>query len=269
MDIVTHVLSGIAVGTVAASVSGKDISGKGYILLCGAVGAALPDVDALTRWSGFDNTLGRWLNLGERGRDIYFAGHWYSHHNATHSILAGITAAAALLGFAYFIHRLSAKKKAPWPGFVKEKAPYAAALFLGYMAHLAGDLPTPSSTWGGIRLFWPLGVMVGGWGRIWWWNNYDIFLLIYLCCMVNVVLLLALRPRGKNMKVLPAIVLAVTLAAVAYQIKTRPASSASGDRSHRSMEAYSLKLQRDMLGGAVYGSMKSLDDALARMGIIL
>ncbi len=267
MDILTHVLSGIAVGTAVSSVSGKNISGKGLAVLCGAAGAVLPDADAASMWSGFDKTLGTWLNLGEQGREIYFAGHWYSHHNAMHSILAGLTAAAALLGMAYTLHMFAAKKKIPWTKFMKDKSPYAAALFLGYLAHLAGDLPTPSSTWDGIKLFWPLGVTVGGWGRIWWWNNYDIFLLIYLCCVINVILIVALKPRSRYMRVLPALVLAVALAAVAYQVRTRPVSFSDTKKGRRNFEADSLKLQRDMLGSAVYGSMKSLDDRLAGMGI--
>jgi inner membrane protein len=269
MDILTHILSGTAAATVAASLSGKDISRKGVIVVLGAVGAVLPDLDTVSRWSGFDGTVGKWLGTGENGRDIYFANHWYSHHNAAHSILAALLAALALAGVMYLWHRLFAKKKKGGPAYLKGVAVYGVALFLGYLMHLLGDLPTPPSTWGGIKLFWPLGVTVGGWGRIWWWNNYDLFLIIYVCCLVNVVALLACRPKGRCMKVLPAVVFALALFAAVYQIDHRPVSFASDTKkSHEQLEADSLRVQKGILGNTLYGLMRDMDGVLARHGII-
>jgi hypothetical protein len=65
-----------------------------------------------------------------------------------------------------------------------------AVFFFSYVSHLLGDLPTPGAVWGGIRLFFPFEVYIGGYGTTWWWNNYDVFLtllastsvlLLFLC----------------------------------------------------------------------------------------
>jgi len=269
MDILTHILSGTAAATVAASLSGKDTGRKGIIVVLGAVGAVLPDLDTVSRWHGFDRTFGRWLGPGENGREIYFANHWYSHHNAAHSLLAALLAALALVGVLYLCHRLFAKKKKNALAYLKSTAVYGVALFLGYLMHLLGDLPTPSSTWGGIKLFWPLDVPVGGWGRIWWWNNYDLFLIIYACCLINVAALLVCRPKGRCARVLPAIVFALALTAVVYQVGHRPVSFGSDTkRSYDRLEADSLRVQRDMLGSTLYGLMHDMDRLLARHGIV-
>ena len=90
MDILSHTLSGIAIGTVVATFSNKTWKQKASILLAGGFGGCLPDFDAISLWSKFDSTIGRLLNLTHSGNEIYFGKLWYSHHAALHSILAPI-----------------------------------------------------------------------------------------------------------------------------------------------------------------------------------
>lgn len=60
----------------------------------------------------------------------------------------------------------------------------------GYLMHLLEDLPTPSGSWDGINFLWPSTQYYGGIGEIWWWNNYDIFLIVVTVCLINAVLIL-------------------------------------------------------------------------------
>ena len=59
MDIITHTLSGVATGTVVMSFSPKGYKAKLGILSISGFGAALPDLDAISLWSRFDNLFGR------------------------------------------------------------------------------------------------------------------------------------------------------------------------------------------------------------------
>jgi hypothetical protein len=89
MDIFTHTLSGIAAASAVAGFSCRSLKNKFLMICCGAAGAMLPDLDAVTRWPAFDTVIGKALGLSQTGRDIYYGHHWYSHHHFMHSITAG------------------------------------------------------------------------------------------------------------------------------------------------------------------------------------
>lgn len=61
--------------------------------------------------------------------------------------------------------------------------------FLAGTFHLLEDMPTPDNIWGGVRIFFPFEVYIGGWNYIWWWNNYDLFLIILLTAILAIILL--------------------------------------------------------------------------------
>ena len=146
------------------------------VLLVGAFGGALPDVDAISQWSGFDATIGRWFGLAHEGSDIYYNQFWYSHHGITHSILGMLL----LTGVFLLIMRVCLpKRKRKW------NWTFALPFMLAYFAHILEDLPTPGSVWEGVMLFCPFRPWVGGTGDIWWWHNYDLFLLFLLCFVLN------------------------------------------------------------------------------------
>ncbi len=76
MDIITHTLSGVAIATTIAAFSNKSLWKKGFIIGCGGIGGSLPDIDALSRWSQFDATIGKIFRLSHTGREIYFSNYW-------------------------------------------------------------------------------------------------------------------------------------------------------------------------------------------------
>ena len=100
MDILTHTLSGVAIGTVITSFSNNGFRKKTGIILCAGFGAALPDFDAISLWSGFDSTIGKLFGLIS-GKEIYFSKLWYSHHAFMHSIFASLIFAMLFLLFLY------------------------------------------------------------------------------------------------------------------------------------------------------------------------
>lgn len=75
VDILTHTLSGVAVATCVASFMPTP-QGRWRLLLLGAVAGALPDLDALSLWSGFDHSIGAYFGLS-KGALIYTGQWWY------------------------------------------------------------------------------------------------------------------------------------------------------------------------------------------------
>jgi inner membrane protein len=187
MDILIHTLSGATTAAFIATLSDSKTKGKLLLILLGAFAGALPDMDAISLWSKFDGTIGKWLHLSHTGNQIYFGKFWYSHHGFFHSVFA-----AALLSLVFISIRKAVYSKREWLTYFKEKQTIVlfAVFFFAYISHLIGDLPTPGAVWGGIRLFFPFEVYVGGYGTTWWWNNYDVFitlvatmflLLLFIC----------------------------------------------------------------------------------------
>ena len=261
MDIFTHTLSGIAAATAVAATSSRPLKDKFLMLGCGAAGAMLPDLDAVTRWPDFDTVIGRALGLSETGRDIYYGHHWYSHHNFMHSLAAAatFTLAGALIGYLCCRRRSGGRCAS---GFIPGAGGFLLSFFFGYLMHLLGDLPTPDAAWNGIRLFWPLSPFVGGFGYIWWWNNYDIFLIFLAGGMLNAVLIMANRFLKKRLlRPVPALIFICMICTALFQITHRPASftSAGNPAGHADKEHQSLAIQRHILGKRLYGIMNALD----------
>lgn len=264
MDILTHTLSGMVAASAIAALSKKTLLKKALIISCGAIGAVLPDIDAITRWSRFDTTIGPFLNVTQSGRAIYFSDLWYSHHHFFHSLAAGVVWTILLGLSAYIIHCIISKNRSK-PPFIKSAQSYLWAFFIGFCTHLAGDLPTPGNTWHGIRLFWPLNITVGGTGHIWWWNNYDVFLLFVIGCSVSFLSIVFYAIVKKNfLRWLPVWFSLVVFAAAFFQITHRPfrfADSRIGP-SHAEKEEQSLTIQQTILGNTLYQRMVCLDHRL-------
>lgn len=261
MDIMTHTLSGIAISTIVASVSKKEMWKKGLIIVCGATGGALPDIDAVSLWSRFDNTIGAFFHLAQNGRDIYFGNHWYSHHNFTHSFVGGLIITSFIVMLFSFPAVIVSKDHARTNIF-KCIFVYWVAMFLGYSMHLMGDLPTPGHTWGGIKLFWPLHKAVGGSGRIWWWNNYDIFLIIVGCCAINMgIIILNQIIKKPFIRYFPAVICIISIAAILHQIDQRTVNFSYSGYTKRfdEYEKRSLEIQQEILGNKLYAVMRAFD----------
>lgn len=257
MDILIHTFSGLAVGTAAAGLCKGSGRRKALVVFTGMVAGALPDIDAISLWSGFDQSIGSWLNLSLKGRDIYFGTYWYSHHAITHSLFAAIVCSLSLLGLIKLFKRSH---------FRRRDMIFPITFCLGYLAHLAGDLPTPASVWDGIQFWFPSSDWVGGSGLTWWWNNYDIFLLLVLCVSVNLIVNVANRWLKKAwMSWAPTVTVALCAVMCVYQLYARGSSFnyvKYEENSFHNFSDKSLEIQRNILGDRLYQMMRNFDESL-------
>ncbi|MFR9166303.1 MAG: metal-dependent hydrolase [Dysgonomonas sp.] len=259
MDILTHALSGTAVATCISAYADKGFANRMKIILTGTTGGALPDIDAVSMWTRFDATFGNLFGLEQSGRVIYGSKLWYSHHAFFHSLLAGLLIGGLILLSVVLVRKYSknaSSLKIPVACFV--------AFLSGYYLHLLEDMPTPASVWGGVALFFPSKEYVGGWGKIWWWNNYDIFLIVVAAIFVNLIALsLSKYLKGKT-KYITTIVIAFAFVSATIQINTRKYdySYTESAKNYLKMEADSKKEQQRILGNRVYGWMLKFDNSL-------
>jgi membrane-bound metal-dependent hydrolase YbcI (DUF457 family) len=262
MDILTHTLSGLAVGSLVAGFSRKGFGARTGILLAGGIGGALPDLDAVSLWSKFDTTIGRFFHLPHSGAEIYSGKFWYSHHGFFHSLAAGLLLALLVAAIVATIRARAGKSGLKRRGGIGK--PIFVALLCGFVIHLLEDLPTPASDWGGVRLFWPLKTYVGGAGEIWWWNNYDLFLIAAGVLAVGVVLLLTNRLFRAGTKYLLVAVFVFGCVLTTVQIGSRKNDYAytGHTENYQSFEAASRKEQQRILGDRLYRAMERLDRAL-------
>ncbi len=139
-----------------------------------------------------------------------------------------------------------------------------AVFILAAWAHLAGDLPTPSSVWGGIAMFWPSVDYVGGSGKIWWWNNYDIFLLIVGSIIINLTIPAIFKKVREKARLFTTTILSITLILILIQVNTRQFDYAyKGNTSkYAEMELNSKKEQQRILGKHLYRYMERFDGML-------
>ena len=262
MDILTHTLTGAAAGTVAASFLRGGAGRQTSIVLLSALGGALPDVDALSLWSGFDATIGRWLNLQHSGHSIYFSTFWYSHHGFMHSLAAALLLIVAGWAVASVFSSMRGASPA-LAGKLKHKILPASGFAGGYILAILEDMPTPSGVWGGVRFWWPSGTYIGGTGDIWWWNNYDLFLIVAAVVILNILLLLILRTSPLK-RLMPALVMLVGLGLFLYQIHGRDMDFNYHEYrpNPAQLEQQSLQLQQELLGPRLYGIMHRFDEKL-------
>jgi len=263
MDIASHTLSGIAAGTAVAAffVHKRKIFKSIPILLGGMVGGFLPDIDAVSLWSGFDATFGKLFGLSASGQKIYFSTYMLSHHSAMHSIAAALFFTLCFLLLAYIIQILYLKNNALKDVLIKS-GPTALAFFIGFNFHLLGDMPTPGYVWGGIRLWWPSESYSGGTDQIWWWNNYDIFLFILTTVLINLFII----PFIKNskfvfLKIIPAFLVVLMIILSVIQVNTRQYSYPYKNyrKEFAGFEKKSLIEQQKILGMRTYKIMRAID----------
>ncbi len=262
MDILTHALSGAAAGTLFAGFSNKGFKAKGAIVTFAAIGGILPDSDAISLWSGFDGTIGKLFALAHSGRDIYSAKFWYSHHGFLHSIVAAALAALLIGTIVYLIRRHKSKYSlSDYKLSLKSDFLLMAAFFTGFIIHSLMDMPTPASTWGGVNLFWPLPVYAGGSGEIWWWNNYDIFLIVLLVLIINITILSLRKISGRRQWRLTIMVFIAGTLLTIVQTKTRSYdfNYTGNTPRYQEYEQRSKDLQKEMLGDGLYSAMSWLD----------
>ena len=261
MDIISHTLTGVAVGTVFSTISNDSWKNKGLIVLTGGLGGALPDIDAISLWSKFDSTIGLFLGLRNSGREIYFGKFWYSHHAAFHSLLAPIILIQTSIIFNAIRRKTLGFSKNM--EYVKKRKFLFLAFFFGFLLHLFEDMPTPASVWGGVNFFYPSSSYIGGFGNIWWWNNYDLVLIIFSVIVLN--LLINMIPKYHDIKICTSVtVFLLGLSLFLFQISTRKVDfSYSGHTSdYAKFESQSKLIQKEILGEKLFKIMTEIDNKI-------
>lgn len=241
MDILSHSLSGVAAVSTFLPFTDYDKKQKTIALLLGALIGAAPDIDAVSLWSKF----------GSAGHDIYFGKSWYSHHGFNHSIVAALL---WVFGVLYFrTKRLQAVSK--------NEILLSSALFIGFIAHLLEDMPTPYCVWGGVRLFFPFTTYIGGSGKIWWWNNYDIFLLILLITCSNLLIDKIIKSQKEMFILLNT---ACIVFVIFFQINSRQYdyNYVNFASNYDELETHSKEEQKRILGPSLYNVMETFDRML-------
>lgn len=256
MDILTHTLCGVAAGTVLASFSANKWREKTSIVAFSAFGGAFPDVDAITMWSKFDGTFGRIFHLSHPGKEIYTDKLWYSHHAFFHSLLAGIVF-SIIIGFLFYVITFKSDKNIIHS--YQNRFLILTGFLSGYFFHLLCDMPTPFGAWGGVGLLFPSKLYVGGSGQIWWWNNYDIFLIVVCTIMVNLFLLSI--PKIKKGTILA---LFIGFFLCIHQINSRKTdfNQTKYRTNYEKSEILSKEIQRETLGNTFYNLMVKFDNIL-------
>lgn len=265
MDLLSHISSGIAIGTVVASFTKNSWKQKLGIVAFGGFGGALPDFDAISLWSKFDATIGKALHLSHTGKDIYFSKLWYSHHAFLHSITA-VLMIASMIGLLTYTFR-SGLKDISISHLIKSfqnQQLYLISFILGFTIHLFEDMPTPYCVWGGVNLFWPSHTYIGGTGKIWWWNNYDIFLIITAVILLNILILSIHKLLHFDARKFTMLIFLIGMLCVLRQINTRGFDfNYTGFTSkYESYEARSKEIQRKILGDTLYRWMVKFDKAV-------
>lgn len=215
-------------------------------------------------WSRFDCTFGELFDLSHSGRDIYSMKLWYSHHAFFHSLLASIIFGILLLTIICFFKRMTNKSKYidTSKSLLETHFLYFIVFILGYWAHLLGDLPTPASSWGGIAFMWPSNEYIGGFGKIWWWNNYDIFLLILSSIFIILIVPILSGYIKRKARLFSTIVLSITLCLIILQINTRKYDYNQRSVQYAQMEQNSKEEQKRILGKHLYEFMSWFDNQL-------
>jgi len=260
MDIVTQIVIGLCVATVVAGICYCRPAQQIKIILMGGLGSLLPEIDSLTSWEYFDQTIGAWLGFSQTGAQIYFGDSWLGHQGFFHSLLALVFFTGLFWWMASFLYaRIMRAAPNIWSagGYLR---PYFVAFALGFAFHLIADLFTPSGAWGGLRLFFPFEVRVGGWGYLWWWNNYDIFLILIGALVINIISQISFSKLSTAGRYMSLAIFSCSILLIGIQIANRDINFNEAD--YLSREKASHTLQQKMLPPGLYHTMKSFDNGM-------
>lgn len=125
-------------------------------------------------------------------------------------------------------------------------------------------MPTPASVWGGVNLFFPSSNYIGGFGDIWWWNNYDLVLIIMSVIVLNLLINMVSRYYYKIKVKVSLIVFFLGLLLFIVQIKTRPTdfSYTGHTLDYDQFETESKLIQKELLGEELFNVMVAIDNKI-------
>ena len=233
MDLYNHAASGAVVGLALASVSWRGRRASRRLAVAGcAIGAVLPDLDAIS------------FGLGAWGRAVYHGEHWYSHHQASHSLL-GCAALAILGALAWRLWR-ARRGEAP------DGRPLVLFLFAGALVHLLGDLPTPAGPWGGLPLLYPLEARFGGWGIVWWWRHWYVFAVLASALLAAAAIGAGERRSAPLRRLGRPLQSAVALVALALVLRYFALVRFDGGGTWHEKDRRAVELQAEWLPGPVH-----------------
>ncbi len=246
MDILSHTCTGLAIGLTVINLTEGSAFQKTLIVLASGLGGAIPDIDAISLWSKFDTVF----RLPISGREIYSGKYTFSHHGVMHSLSASI-----VLGVLFLLPDWIIKKRIESP---KKAILKAVGFILAFNFHLLEDMPTPAGSWGGVRYFYPAKAYIGGAGKIWWWNNYDLFLIILSVIGFQTMTLIA---KKKWRRRISPLVFFLGIILFSFQINHRKHDySYTGHTQHfQQFEEWSKSEQKEILGEKVYNIMEAFD----------
>jgi inner membrane protein len=265
MDILTHIFSGMAVSSVVSGKESFNLKQKAALLFTGGIGGALPDIDAISLWSGFDNTFGKIFHLSNPGKIIYSEKFWYSHHGFMHSLFACFLLILLAWGLIYsFQKKFKSLSLREWWISLRFNFHYILVFMLGFCFHLLEDLPTPEGSWKGIALLWPYKMYIGGWGKIWWWNNYDIFIIVLSVLVVNLLVNVYSHYKNYYPVRLTSLVFLIGFFFSVFQINHRnfDFNTYSGKNNYVQKEQQSKIIQKKILGKKCFSVMEQIDNKL-------
>lgn len=266
MDILSHTFSGMAVGSVLVHYNKGSIRSKVLTVFISTLGGFLPDIDVISYWSGFDSTIAPIFGLTEPGSTIYHKKYWYSHHALMHSLPMDLILTSLIVLVVKRFKAISLK------GVFRNYWTIPVGFFFGFMAHLLEDMPTPEFVWGGVAFLFPSDNYWGGTGDIWWWNNYDLFLIIISISIFSLIVSIVKRLlRSKfllNSKRVMCTYFFFAVITFLIQIKSRPFDfQYKGFQGHGyfwlKYELKSKEIQKEILGDSLYEMMESVDNSLS------
>ena len=262
MDILSHTISGLAIGTTATHFSKRKASHKFLIIFVSGLAAFFPDLDAISYWSEFDSTFGEWFGLRDSGVNIYHQKRWFSRHGFFHSFLMAVVfcAICVLLNILFSGFKLFRVN-------FRLNSPFYISVFLSYLVHLFEDMITPEFVWGGVAFMFPSENYWGGSGKIWWWNNYDLFLIVVFTFFLELTLSVVGRIVGKSMRWIALSTFVITMGVFIHQFNHRKYDfNYKGFSEHHEKwnfnEVKSKSIQKEILGDDLFELMTEFDESI-------
>ncbi|TAE50365.1 MAG: metal-dependent hydrolase [Bacteroidetes bacterium] len=260
VDAIINLTAGVAVATTVAAQHACRPAQRIKILVSGAIGGLFPDIDSFSVWPVLFGEWGFWQHAAPAGADIYFGKSWYSHLAFMHSLLGLFLSTGAMALLFSMLHTHVFRRSPNMISALMYLGPYTIAFALAYLLHLAGDLISPSGIWGGMALFFPAKQYVGGWGLVWWWNNYDLLVILLLCIVFNLAMTFGLPMRSEASQRPPVFMFCLALLWISLQISRRETDF--NGQNFVTNETLSHEFQESVLGAPVYHQMRKVDEAL-------
>jgi inner membrane protein len=182
-----------------------------------------------------------------------------------HSAFAGLLI-SSLIGLILYLIDIKRKglRNVNLLGSLTENRLLLIGFFLGFSLHMIEDMPTPASTWGGVNFLWPFNSYLGGTGDIWWWNNYDVFIIVVCAITINLILSFIRRVIDFDLRKFTIGVFILAFSFATIQVKTREYDFAYTGHTpkYQELENKSKQIQKKILGDRLYRLMERIDNRL-------